>query len=247
MWSVIFHSFPCPVSVHLCGNICCCTFLLSRLFPYSKMQLHILSLLSTSAIFYPQWKCSCTACTFLSLLSTSAIFHTLMKVQLYSLYRSVSAVYLCHLPFPNRSAAVQHVLFCLCCLPLQSSIPKEVQLHSLYFSVSAPYLWRLPYPNGSAAVCTACILPSLLPTYVISLSRMELQQYSLYSYISAPYLYHFTIPEWNFCSLPLSSSIPQWKWSWASLYSLLSPPPDSLGSIPALHSSLITLQATEWD
>ncbi len=54
-------------------------------------------------------------------------------------------------------------------------------------------------------------------------------------------------PEWNVCSLPLSSSIPQWKCSWASLYSLLRPPPDSLGSIPALHSSLVILQATKWD
>jgi hypothetical protein len=56
--------------------------------------------------------------TLLSLLSTSAIFHSPMEMQLNSLYSSVTAGYLCHLPYPNGSAAVLNVLFCLCAIYL---------------------------------------------------------------------------------------------------------------------------------
>jgi hypothetical protein len=123
--------------------------------------------------------------TLLSLLSTSAIFHSPMEMQLNSLYSSVTAGYLCHLPYPNGSAAVLNVLFCLCAI----------------------YLWHLPFPNGSAAVqhvifclcclplsssipqqkcsCTACTLTSFLTTSVISLSKMEFLLHSLYFYVSA--------------------------------------------------------------
>ncbi len=101
-----------------------------------------------------------------------------------------------HLPFPNGSAAVLHVLFCLCYLHLPFPNGSAAVLHVLFCLC---YL-HLPFPNGSAAVqhilfYTACILTYLLPNATVS----------------------FPIPEWNFCSLPLSSSIPQWKCSWASL------------------------------
>jgi hypothetical protein len=159
-------------------------------------------LLPTSLFLHPSAVEGVAVCSAIPLFSTSTSAVTSVgcasflsrlfpcsKMQLQSLYSSVSVAYLCqevqlYCMFSSVSAP-SSVIF-----PFQNGTSAVLPA---FFRLSTPYLCRHPFPNGSAAG-PACTLTSLLPTSVVIHSPMELQQYCLYSSVSVTYLCRHLFP-----------------------------------------------------